>query len=297
MLSNRRTRQSASYLEQKRKKITWAIVIGIVIIVLAILGLSWLTRISMLKIDTVRIDGADQDITSTLQKAAESAISGTYFGLFSKSNAILYPRGAVARAVKEASGRIETVETHLNDLHQISITVTEKAPSAIVCPDFPNLDNTTSSAGNCYFVDKTGYVYAQSPDVSGNIYHRYYVPTANSTSSTGMIGIYATSSDEFVLLQSFYNQTEDAGLTVESMLIKEKGEYEMYILNPDKSIAIVYFNEGRPLKDELSNLLSFWSYMVSGSGATKPSPSFDYIDVRYGTNIFYRINGGVVSSK
>ena len=71
----------------------------------------------------------------------------------------------------------------------------------------------------------------------------------------------------------------------------------MYILNPDKSIAIVYLNDSRSLSDELSNLLSFWTYMVVNPRVTKTPPSFDYIDVRYGTNVFYRVNGGVASSK
>ena len=45
------------------------------------------------------------------------------------------------------------------------------------------------------------------------------------------------------------------------------------------------------------NLISFWNYMITNTRATKKTISFDYIDVRYGTNVFYRVNGGVISSK
>ncbi len=310
MHTSRRTRQSASYVEHRRKKAAWVLVGFIVSVSLAVALFSWLTKLSMFKIYNVRIDGADPDITASLQTAAESVLSGSYFGIFSKSNAFIYPRGAVARAVKEASGRVESVETHLNDLHQISITITEKSPAALACPDFPNLDsndisstaqsstiNQTNTVDQCYFTDKSGLIYAEAPDLSGNIYPRYYIPEVSSASSTALIGDYATSTEAFVRLQSFYSVVQNAGIKIESVLIKEKGEYEMYVQNPDMSIAIIYFNESRPLTDELTNLVSFWNYMITDARTTKKLISFDYIDVRYGTNVFYRVNGGAISSK
>ncbi|MEI6396890.1 MAG: hypothetical protein WCO48_02370 [Candidatus Taylorbacteria bacterium] len=281
---SRRTRQSASYVEHRRKKAIWVLIIAVVILALGAFTLSWITKLAVFRIDSVRVDGADSDISSVLQSAAQSAISGSYFGLFSKSNSIIYPRGAVVRAVKEASGRVETVETNLNDLHQISISVTEKTPSAMACPGFPE------DGGDCFFVDKTGLIYAKAPISSPGIYNRYYI-------SGGYIDGYATSTEEFLRLQTFYSGALSVGLEVESILIKEDGEYEMYILNPDKSIAIVYFNNTKSLVEELSHLLSFWTYMVTDVRTTKTPSSFDYIDVRYGTNVFYRINGGTTSSR
>ena len=307
---SRRTRQSASYVEHRRKKAAWVLAGFIVIVTLGVIILSWVSKLSMFKIYNVRIDGADPDITPSLQSAALSVLDGYYFGFFSKSNALIYPRGAIIRSVKEASGRIDSVETHLNDLHQISISVIEKTPSALACPDFPNLDSDDISStthpstilspvsiDQCYFADKSGLIYAVAPDISGNIYPRYYIPEVSSASSTAIIGDYATSTEAFLRLQSFYNNVQAAGIEIESVLIKEKGEYEMYVQNPDMSIAIIYFNESRPLTDELSNLISFWNYMITNTRATKKTISFDYIDVRYGTNVFYRVNGGVISSK
>ena len=278
----------------------WVLIIAIVILAGGAFTLSWLSKVSFFRIDSVRIEGADPDIATSLRTAAESAISGSYFGLFSKANSLIYPRGAVVRAVKEASGRIEDVVTSLNDMHQISITVTEKTPSALVCPNFPNMDSSPDSLGDgdCFFVDKAGLIYAVAPDLSSGVYNRYYTPdiSGTATSTSSPIGSYATSTEGFVRLQAFYNGAQSAGLEVESVLIKDKGEYEMYILNPDKSIAIIYFNESRPLTDELSNLLSFWNYMVTDTHGAKNPPSFDYMDVRYGTNVFYRVNGGAASS-
>ncbi len=294
---SRRTRQSASYLEHKRRKIVWVLISVVLIIVIGVLILSWLTKLSVFRITSVRIYGADPDINQSLQSSVETAISGSYFGLFPKDNVFIYPRGAVIRAAKDSSGRIDTVETSLNDLHQISITITEKTPAALVCPDFPNIDTVSSLDNQCYFIDKTGLIYSEAPDISSNIYHQYFIPNIGENSTSTIVGSYATSTEEFTHLQSFYNGVQAANLEVESILVKEKGEYEMYVLNPDKSIAIIYFNDNRSLTEELSNLLSFWTYMVTDVRSAKTPPSFDYIDVRYGTNVFYRVNGGVVSSK
>jgi hypothetical protein len=273
----------------------------VIIFILAVALLSWLSRLPFLTINTVRVEGADPSLAVQLQSTATEAISGSYFGLFSKANAVIFPRGAVVNSIKESFLAVDGVEVHLNDLHQISVSVKQKVPDAIICFDFPALDTTPSTSpdtsDNCYDADKTGLVYGLHQSNNSSGLSKYYIPHTSEISSSTVIGTYATSTAEFLKLQSFYESARTAGLSVESVLIKDSGEYEMYIRNDDSTVAIVYFNNTRSFSDQLNNLVSFWNYMVTDRRADKKASSFDYMDVRYGSNVFYRENGGVASKK
>jgi len=76
------------------------------------------------------------------------------------------------------------------------------------------------------------------------------------------------------------------GISPDGLLIKEGGEYELYA-----STTVIYFNDTGSISGELNNLAAFWTNMTSTARTSgKPSPSFDYIDLRYGNNVVYKQN-------
>ena len=298
MQHNRRTQQSVSFSSRRRRRAVLFLIIVAIIFVLGLTTLSWFSRLPFWTINVVRVEGVGQDLAALIEPVAENAISGSYFGIFSKSNAVIYPRGAVINSIKSAVPQVDSVEVHINDLRQISVIVKARTPDAIICFDFPSIDTNTdtgSTTDQCYDADSTGMIYSSHMGSSDNTMDKYYVPNREQISSSTILGTYATSTQEFVKLQSFYKSARNSGLNISSVLIKSAGEFEMYIRNDDSSIAIVYFNEMRPLADQFKNLLSFWNYMVTDKRAVGNAASFDYIDVRYGSNVFYRENGGTAS--
>ncbi len=286
-------RQSKKFVERRTVRSVYRAILVALLLAAVIFLLSSLSRLSVLTITGVNVIGADPDLTASLQASVFDAIKGNYVGLFPKANSILFSKSDVENAVKNASPRIDAVKTTRSGLTGLNITVTEKTPSALVCLNFPDFSGTTlslSSDDDCYFADKDGLIFEKAPSFTGHIYNRYYIPSlADSGSSTdAILGTYATSTMEFTSLQVFYNGINNAHINADAILMKENGEYELYANNTDNDTVVIYFNDARPFSEELVNLVSFWNKMADEAKQARTTARFEYIDVRYGSNVFYR---------
>jgi hypothetical protein len=303
-------RQSMSFVRRQRDRTTWKVGLVFVVILAWLFVFSRLSGLGMFSISHVEVYGADPDITAQLRNAALSELYGSYFRLFARSDTFIYPRRDIAETVKAASVRVDTVDVRRAGLHGLAITVTEKVPVAIVCAGLPDFSadpsggsaSTTPVADDsgCYYADDSGFIFAKAPSFSSQIYRRYYEPDlADMASSSGPIGAYATSTEEFTALQSFFTGVHDNGIHALGILLKDGGEYELYAENPSaaalsaadahSNIAVIYFNDAGSLATELSSLVSFWAKEASKARASGTSLHFDSIDVRYGSNVFYRL--------
>ena len=240
-----------------------------------------------------------------------SELQGNYFHLFSRKSTLIYPHDAIVSAVKAYSPRVDSVLIKRDGLHGLIITVNEKAPVAIVCGDLPDLGDGSigaDSPDDCYFTDEDGLLFEKIGNLTSGDYAHYYAPSLDGGSSgQDLSGTYATSTAEFRALQSFYSGVQSAGLTIQGVLIGDGGEYEMYADNPDNQIksvstttpstVIIYFNDSKPFSSQLADLSAFWSSMVAKANNQEQLLKFDSIDVRYGPNVFYRLEGGKSSNK
>jgi len=276
----------SKHFSDRRKERT-ALAVGLILVSLStwLYSFSKLSHVPFLSIQHVQIVGADPEIIGSLQAAAEDSLQGDFFHMFSRANALTYSENAVKANVRAASPRVESVSIEKAGLNGLAVTVHEKTPAALVCPNLPDLtDPKDQSLDGCYFADESGFIFepASAISITGNAYDMIYAPGISDASST-VIGSFATSTPKFRELRSFMKGARDAGLATDGLLIKDGGEYELYTENPSSSesndVVVVYFNDSRKLSDELANLLAFWKSMPA---------SFDYIDVRYGSNVFYK---------
>ncbi len=282
------SRQSKKFIERRKIR---GIIIGALIIVSVVSGVysaSQLTYVNFLTIDKFDVVGADPDIAVKIEALAAESIQGQILGLFSKSNSFLYPAKSLTSAVLDSSPKIQSVSIYRKDLRTLAIVINEKQAVATVCPGLPDFSDNgflADSSIKCYEADVTGYIFDQLSTTS-NDRNLYFVQDLADASSTSLVGTMAATSSEFVGLQGFYNGARRAGLRIQAILVKDLGEYEMYVWNQagdqssDSQTTVVYFNSLRSLEDQLANLISFWN---SAKGP------FEYIDVRYGSNVFYRL--------
>jgi hypothetical protein len=282
-----RNLQSQSFVKKKRAKM-WLKGVGLLLVlILAGVLISWLFRLSFLTVSDVQVFGADPEITDAIHDVAVSKLTGDYLGIFSRKNTLIYPKNSIVSSIKSNFPRVLDVSISHDGLTHIRVTVNEKVPSAIVCATLPNFDGNLfvfDPTDPCYLADNTGFMYEKSPGFSGHPYHIYYAPDiALTASTTDLVGAYATSTTEFQTLQSFYDGIEHAGMSGNAMLLKQNGEYELY-----SSSTIIYFNDAEGISDELANLSAFWSHSMNDR-TQKVQPVFDYIDLRYSPNVFYKI--------
>lgn len=224
-------------------------------------------------------------------------LQGKYLGFFSKSNIAIYPHRDIVDMIKISYPEVETVTVERDGLHTIVVKINEKNPEALVCttlPDFNGNELVLDDPGSCYFVDSTGLIFKKAPSFSGTIYNRYYVPNLSTNgdeaSSTVLINTQATSTEEFIAIQQLYNSVKKSSIIADAVLMKDGGEYELYIRNPgmSSSTAVVYFNTISSTTEQLSNFISFWNHTLKTARTKKETVEFDYIDVRYSPNVYHR---------
>lgn len=286
--------QSKKFVERRQMRGLLVLSLVFISIVSWVFALSRLSMLDALTIRTIEVKGIDQSVAANLQAAALNAIQGDYLGIFSRSNALIYPHDAVADAVQASSPRIAAVKVSRNGVRGLSVTVSERDPAAVICANLPEFAADGLASGDpspCYFADAEGYIYMAVAAASLDGHHRYYVPALGDSSSSttdAVIGAHAASAGSFAALQGFYDRALESGIPVLSILIKDGGEYEMYAGTSGSDTAVIYFNDARPLAEELDNLIAFWKRMASEAQAGGKGMSFEYIDVRYGSNVFYR---------
>ena len=258
---------------------------------------SWFFSAEAFKITSVQVFGADTDITPQLTQEVSNSIQGRYLGLFSRSSAFIYPKQQIIQQVKMRSPRVSSVVVRRDGWHTLLVTVTQKTPVAVVCASLPDWNQETLSddqLSQCYFADETGYLFEQALSFSGHVYNRYFTPDVSvGTSSDALVGTYATSTAEFALLQTVYERMRSLHIEPEGILFKAHGEYELYADEqytdakgaPRTDIFVVYFDSARPYAIQFDNFSSFWLAKMT---AAHMSPHFEYIDVRYGSNVFFK---------
>jgi hypothetical protein len=262
--------------------------------------LSFLTRLNAFAITEIKVFGADADITGALQSAAEQAIAGDYLGIFSRSSTIIYPKNDIIAGIESASPRVLDVSVSRAGLHGLIISVSEKAPATIVCASLPDFEDNRlvfDDSSPCYLADDAGLIFEamaadsalsstpSSAPSTAPTFDVYYAPDLpDSASPNGPVGSYATSTAEFVKLRSFYDGARTIGISPDGLLIKEGGEYELYA-----STTVIYFNDAGSISKELDNLAAFWTNMTATARSNGKPVSFDYIDLRYGNSVVYKL--------
>lgn len=278
------SRQSKKFEVNKKTKayLLWTLLL--LLIILSVVSISRLSSIKYLSIRDIEIRGTTSDVVEISKKIIDTEISGNYMGLLSKANIFVYPHDRLVDLLKDVSPKIKSVIIERQGFGRIVVNIIEKKPVAIICAKLPEIvedEYISSDIEGCYLADSSGFIFDKVASSSAKI-NRYYMPTLSDleVADRSLIGSYATSSAFFSVLQNLYNEAIRSKLKPKSILIKDGNEYEMYIGN-----TVVYFNDPKSLDKQLSNLVVFWNHGIMNG---KDPNKYEYIDVRYGSNVFYR---------
>ena len=284
MIGTRKNFHNPEYEQRKRKVFFMRIYVALFSVICVVSLCAGITYWSKISIDTVTVRGTYLISSSEVVRTVNEALDQKYAYIFYRKNALLYPKQDVLRQLALKFPRIETVSVKLSDYHTILVTITERQPKALWCdmsPDMIAVSDGPTLSPHCYFLDKTGYVYSESPDFSGDAYFKYFglVPFQSAIGAS-----YLSSSTKFVELSNFVDTVKKLKITPLYIVATSQDDFTMYIYGGGK----IFFDDKESLVktgEHLQLLLQTANLVPQEKGELL----VEYIDLRYGNKLYYKV--------
>jgi cell division septal protein FtsQ len=133
---------------------------------------------------------------------------------------------------------------------------------------------------DCYFLDKTGRIFAKAPDVPSGAYVVYFgdIKDINPVDKDFMAG------GRFVVINSLIAKFAERKLIIEKMIVTDDGDQEFYIENNGKIILSGRQDEQKVIEklDTVSDLFS------TTTGTSSSMKKIESVDLRYANKVFYK---------
>lgn len=266
-------------LKERRRKVFIGRIVVTVFCVSVLWGLVfWLSNLPTVTISDIVVSGnisvQSQDIVAEAQKS----LTGRYFFTVPKASIFFYPKGAILKDVNDLFPRIASAEIGWKNFHTIEIKVSERVPAALWC-ETPAPESTMGAG--CFYLDSTAFIFAPETISSSTpeAFIKFYGPLSSSTP----IGQTYHSADYLKNHMNFANNLSLAGFSVISFTERINGVSETMLSGGQRLI----FADDTDLSIALGNFESLVSNPAFKSAGT--FAKLDYIDLRFGNKLFYRL--------
>jgi hypothetical protein len=199
--------------------------------------------------------------------------------LFPKSNSILYPRKDIETSVVQAFKRIDKADIRFENLRAISLTVHEREQYALWCRK--EGIESEDRAEECYFLDQGGFIFAEAPDFTGNVYFRFYGKLDNAAPVSSPVGAAYLEEAEFYDMTFFLDSLRNIGLKPVSISLNGEGDFETRL----ESGGIILFSRDRRLAEIFDNIESVFE---SEEFNRENLEELDYADFRFGNKTYFK---------
>ncbi len=241
----------------------------------ALAALAWIASLQSLAIQKVIVVG-NANITSTeVQNIANEILDKKYLGIFSKRNAFIYPKGQITNTLSEVYPRIEDIVVDAEGFDILNIKIKERSAVATWC-----------AAVECYLVDDRGYIFAKVVEESGGASQAGQVSQVilrggDQFVGSEPIGKHIFNEKLYTDIRNTIDELEKDGLKVQEAHVFSRDEIVFSLEGNGKLI----FSDRKPFDVSLENLRSSLKSEVFAGGK-----QFEYIDVRFGNKVFYKMD-------
>jgi hypothetical protein len=314
---------SSKFAEKKRKQKVTIFFLSVLCLVTLLATVILLLRSSLFKVNSIMVKSppnlsadllSDLPVEAIKSKALATIQADTgknVWGIFPADNILFVSKSKLEKTLQDTFKEINTITIKKTGFQEITLSVQERIPVAIVCFSF--LEGGSAADGNtgalnCFYSDRHGYIFSSISSstilssftkISSSVslpsfatldsYSYYYVPTDKATSPLGTTFV---TEKRFEELENLTNGAHQGGLSPLGILIGDNGEYELYVKNKKgDSEVTIYFDDKVPFDTTLSNLLTFWQNPLGTAGVkgkkATTTPAFDYINLRFGNTVYY----------
>ncbi len=259
---------------QKKHNLLLALNISLIILTVVFLigAPAFLTHAKFMSIERVDVKGSSVVSSIDIERIVRDHIGGNYLKIFSKGNILLYPKKEISQSIERAFGRLSGVSITTTSLTSVSVSVSERKPSALWCK------TDAGKKAGCYFLDTKGLIFDTAPDFSPNVYFIYFGNIEGDP-----IGKVFTDPDSFSKISSLIAGMKDQNLNPISISLVEGDSYQATL----KSGGEIVFSLKDSPEKILSNLESVLSdptlrIMQNGVFSAKS------LDLRYGNKVIIK---------
>jgi len=271
----------AKYISQqairRQKKRFWRKIILSSIALFFLLFLSsWLSRLDRFQISNVSIYGNSAIKEKEILNIINENIVGNYFWLFSKSNFLIYPKNVIKKELLDSFAQIKELKIKFDNFQSIIVEMTERVPYALWCQEKEN---------DCYFMDKTAYLYAEAPLFLNNSYFKYTGGLLSISTSSPVSEIFRQTylsqekEGHFEEVDLFIRLLKDINLDGYKLIIKDNNDYELFFNNGSKLI----FDGNQDFDEIFKDLQAVLIDLGDLEGK-----EFEYIDLRFDHKVLYK---------
>jgi cell division septal protein FtsQ len=240
-----------------------------------LLGLGFLSRLSVLNIKEVSVVGNVVVDTEDIQKVVDDTTSGYYFWLFPKTNIFLYPKNKINENLSTEFRRLKDISFNLKNNGVLEINLAEREGVYIWCGvDFPQ----NSEKEECLFIDKDGYTFDEAPYFSGEVYFKFY---------GSMFETYSPMFSELIKLKE---NLEQIGLKPVALLAKEGEDMKILLSSArgDEKNPEITLRIDSDLEKLAENLQAALDTEPLKTDIKTKYSLLEYIDLRYGNKVYYK---------
>ncbi len=254
----------------------WLILI-LLVISLSILGLTW----QGVRVHAVNVYGNESVSSSQIQNIIDQKLDEKYAFIIPTDNFLLLKRSAIENQILHDVKKIDSVSVSFNGLNDVEVYVSERVPQGFWCDDLPQ------TYTNCYFMDRNGFVFAHAPEISGNVFMKYF----------GLIGLnHATSTEKINPIgESYFNENTYRQISLLNQLLTQMKFNPIAFKAVDRHEYVVdlflggkiYLNDKKTFERDIIDLQA----LIDG-GYVRTDIQFlqklQYIDLRYGKKVIIK---------
>jgi hypothetical protein len=235
-----------------------------------IVALLWYgTRITMLTISDVEVTGGETISHDSVKKITLNTLQGTYMGIIPRTFAWTYPREEMLQNISQIP-RMKDPQVVLDSGQKLLISFSEYQPYALWCAE--------NAEENCLFIDSTGYAFGVAPKLSGGAFLRYRTLGRDLAVGTKM-----AERNDLDTMERFVELLDNTLKFSITQIETDTAGDVFYILAGGGEFKATLRDSADKVFDNLRVILSSKEFKDVEPG------SFQYIDLRFGNKVYYKI--------
>jgi len=280
-----------NFAKRRRRNRTIVLLVSLAVILAAGYWLSNFSYSPKISIETVNVRGASIVSEEAVRKIFDQQTAAPFLGLFSRKNALLLPYSKIKNEISESFRTVAAVNVSFESPNKAVLSLKEREPFTLWCLSVSATATTApppQNPSNCFYADKTGFIFAEAPKFSGDVFVIWsgFVSNRGEGGAVGWpVGQNILSEADFVALNKFMENLSGLGLKISSVAEVSQSEVELRAARTGTKILI----DRRIAYDQtLQNLDSIIAAkQVEFKG--KFLERLEQIDARFGGKAFIKI--------